>query len=151
MTNSVVDTISQLPATPSVVYRGMSGAPPASSFTVAALLPTSADPRVASENFTSDRVAAIATVTGRSIAALSRHPEEQEVAILPGTLLLPVGEVDVPGLPKPVVLLAETGWAPGLPENKNELERTVIARVSDALARPPAEIHSPGRFSPPRS
>src|ERR1044072_6958549 len=101
MPNSVVDTISQLPATPSVVYRGMSGTPPANSFTVAALLPASADPRVATENFTSDRVAAIVTVTGRSIAALSRHPQEQEVAILPGTLLLPVGEVDVPGLSAP--------------------------------------------------
>lgn len=133
MTNSVVDTISQLPATSSVVYRGMSDTPPASSFTVAALLPTSADPRVASQNFTSDRVAAIVTVTGRSIAALSRRPQEQEVAILPGTLLLPVGNVDVPGLPEPVVLLAETGWAPGLPENKTKLEQAVIARISDAL------------------
>ena len=151
MTNSVVDTISRLPATPAITYRGMSGAPPNAAFTLTALLPTSADPRIASENFTTERVAAIVAVTGRSIAALSRHPEEHEIAILPGTLLLPVGFVEVAGLSEPVVLLSETGWAPGLPEGKPELRRTVAAQVSDALNRPPVQISSPGRFAPAHS
>ncbi|MGE0221257.1 hypothetical protein [Mycolicibacterium sp.] len=151
MPDSVIETISKLPATPSIVYRGMSGHPPTASFTVTALLPTSADPRVATENFTADRVAAIVSVTGRSIAALSRHPEEQETVILPATLLMPVGSVEVAGLPEPVVLLAETGWAPGLPENKDELGRVVVAHVAEALARPPVAVSSPGRFTPARS
>lgn len=151
MTSSVVDTISRLPATPAITYRGMSGIPPHAAFTLTSLLPTSVDPRIASENFTSERVAAIATVTGRSIAALSRHPEEQEIALLPGTLLLPVGFVEVAGLSEPVVLLAETGWAPGLPEGKEELRQAVAAQVSDALNGPSVPILSPGRFAPARS
>jgi hypothetical protein len=60
-------------------------------------MPTSADPRVASENFTAERLAAIVTVSGRLIAPLSRHPDEQEIAILPGTLLLAAGSVAVQG------------------------------------------------------
>ncbi|MUL81544.1 MULTISPECIES: SseB family protein [unclassified Mycolicibacterium] len=127
----------------------MSGPPPASTFTVSAVLPTSADPRIASENFTSDRVAAIVTITGRFIGPLSRHPDEREIAILPGTLLTPVGEVTVAGLPSPVVLLAEPGHAPGLPVNQEELERVVVEQITHALACPAAPIHSPGRFTPP--
>lgn len=148
MPNSLIDTIANLPAAPSVVYRGMSGVPPATAFTVSALLPASADPRIASENFTSERVAAIVSVTGRSIAGMSRYPEEQEIAILPGTLLLPVGTISVPGLQEAVVLLAETGWAPGLPETKDDLVHAVSARVSRALAQSPVQISSPGRFTP---
>lgn len=151
MPDSLVESIASLPATPSVVYRGMSGTPPQSAFTVNSLLPASADPRIASENFTAERLAAIATVTGRSIAPLSRRPEEQEVAILPGTLLLPVGTVDVAGLPQPVVLLAENGWAPGLPETKADLQQRVTEQVAQALARDSVSVASPGRFTPSRS
>ncbi|MGU3497684.1 hypothetical protein [Mycobacterium sp. C31M] len=129
----------------------MSGPAPTTSFTLSAILPTSADARTASENFSAERVAAIVTVTGRSIAALSRHPEEQEIALLPGTLLLPVGHVEVAGLPNPVVLLAETGSAPGLPETKEELRRFVDEQVSAALQSNPVTVTSPGRFSPRRS
>lgn len=111
-------------------------------------LPTSADPRIASENFTAERVAAIVTVTGRSIAPLSRHPDEMEVAILPGTLLVPAGSVAVAG-PNPVALLAETGWLPGLPENSEQLKQTVVERIAQARDEPAAPIHSPGRFTPP--
>lgn len=144
----VADAIAQLPATPGIAYRGMSGAPPEASFTVSAVLPTSVDPRIASENFTSKRIAAIVTVTGRFIGPLSRHPEEREVAILPATLLTPVGTVTVEGLANPVVLLAEPGHAPGLPPNLQELERVVREQVTHALASPPVPVSSPGRFTP---
>jgi hypothetical protein len=149
MPDTLADAIAKLPATPGITYRGMSGPPPNASFAVPAVLPTSTDPRIASENFTAERVAAIVTVTGRSIAPLSRHPDELEVAILPGTLLVPAGSVTVPGLPNPVVLLAETGWVPGLPENSEQLKQTVIDQITRALGEPPAPIHSPGRFTPP--
>ena len=81
--NTLADTIAELPTTPGITYRGMSGPPPNAAFTLAAILPTSANPRIASENFTSERLAAIVTVTGRSIAPLSRHPNELEISILP--------------------------------------------------------------------
>lgn len=119
--------------------------------TVSAVMPTSADPRIASENFTSERLAAIVTVSGRFIAPMSRHPDEQEVAILPGTLLLAAGSVALPGAANDVVLLAETGTAPGLPGDSTELRQVVTQQVSDALARQAVAIHSPGRFAPPRT
>jgi len=149
VTSNLVDTLSRLPATPGITYRGWSGPAPHTAMTVSAVMPTSADPRVASENFTAERLAAIVTITGRFIAPLSRHPDEQEVAILPGTLLLTVGSVAIPGLVNDVVLLAETGSAPGLPKDSAELRQVVTQQVTAALARPDVTIHSPGRFAPP--
>lgn len=67
--------------------------------------------------------------------------------MLPGTLLLLVGSVDVPGLTDSVVLLAEPGDAPGLPADKANLEEAVRQQVSDALARPEVTINTPGRFT----
>lgn len=150
MTSSLVDTLSRPPASPGITYCGLSGPAPQSATSVGAVMPTSADPRVASENFTAERLAAIVTVTGRLIAPMSRHPDEQEIAILPGTLLLFVGSVAAPGLANDVVLLAETGTAPGLPRDSTELRQVVIQQVTNALARPVVTVHSAGRFSPPR-
>jgi hypothetical protein len=149
VTSDLVDTLSRLPATPGITYRGWSGPAPHTAMTVSAVMPTSADPRVASENFTAERLAAIVTIAGRFIAPLSRHPDEQEVAILPGTLLLTVGSVAVSGLVNDVVLLAEAGSGPGLPKDSAELRQVVTQQVTAALARPDVTIHSPGRFAPP--
>ncbi len=148
MTSNLVDTLSRMPASPGITYRGTSGPAPHTATTVSAVMPTSADPRVASENFTAERLAAFVTITGRFIAPLSRHPDEQEIAILPGTLFLPVGSIGVPGLVNDVVLLAETGSASGLPSNSQELRQVVIQQVTDALARPAVTVYSPGRFTP---
>ncbi|MEH3140743.1 MAG: hypothetical protein PGN37_11290 [Mycobacterium kyogaense] len=148
MTDDLVDQISRLPAIPGITYRGMIGAPPRYAITLSGLLPTSVNPRVASENFTSERVAAIATTSGRYIAPLSRHPDEMEVVLLPGTLLLPVGFVEVGRLENPVVLLEEPGSAPGLPANRIELQELVEQQIEAALASPPVSVHSPGRFTP---
>lgn len=148
---NLADNLARLPATPGITYRGMAGPPPNSAFTLSAVLPTSADPRIASENFTSERIAAIVTITGRFIAPLSRNPSEMEIALLPGTLLLPVGFADVPGIENPVILLAEAGSAPGLPADGAELRQVVVERIAAALARPAVRITSPGRFTPSRS
>lgn len=125
--------------------------PARSAITLSHVMPTSADPRMATENFTAERVAAIVTITGRFIGPLSRYPDQMEAALLPATLLVPVGSVVVPGVANDVVLLAETGTAPGLPADLPELQRVVSAQVSAALQRPPVTIHSPGRFSTPRA
>ncbi|CAN5208312.1 hypothetical protein BH09ACT8_BH09ACT8_28930 [soil metagenome] len=150
MTQSFVDAILALPATPGVTFRGTSGAG-MSAITLQAVLPTSADPRVASENFAAEQLVAIVAITGRSIAQLARHPDEREVALLPGTILQPVGSVNVDGLAKPVLLLAEPVDAPALPGSSTELREVVRAAVAIALALPPVVVHSPGRFTPRRS
>ncbi|CAN5454380.1 hypothetical protein BH11ACT7_BH11ACT7_26170 [soil metagenome] len=92
----------QLPAAPAITYRGLAGEPSPYAITLSSVLPSSLSPRVATENFTAQRLVAIATITGRYIAPLS-HPDEHEVALLPGTILLPVGSVNVEGLSNPVV------------------------------------------------
>lgn len=149
MTSGLEHALSQLPATPAITYRGMT-TPPANAITLAHVLPSSVNPRVASENFTAARLVAIVTITGRYIAPLSQHPEEHEIALLPGTLLLPAGSVNVPGLQNPVVLLAEPGSAPELPPGPEELRAAVLQQVGAALAAPAVTIHSPGRFTPAR-
>src|ERR1700722_15915513 len=83
----IVDTLLKLPATSGITYRGMSGSPAKSAFTLSSVLPTSTDPRIATENFTAERVVAIVTVTGRFIGPLSAHPDNLEAALLPATLL----------------------------------------------------------------
>jgi hypothetical protein len=151
MATDIVDTLLKLPATPGITYRGMSGSPAISSFTLSQVLPTSRDPRIATENFTAERVVAIVTVTGRFIGPLSQHPDNLEIALLPATLLVPVGSVAVSGIDREVVLLAETGAAPELPADLPELKSVVSAQVGAALLREPVTVRSPGRFSPPRS
>jgi hypothetical protein len=150
MATEIVETLLKLPPSPGITYRGMSGAPPTASFTLARILPTSLDPRVATENFTSERVAAIATGSGRFIGPLSRNPGEQEVALLPATLLTPVGSVAVAGLENEVVLLAEAGAEQGLPADLPELKRVVSERITEAMRQDPVAVASPGRFSPAR-
>jgi hypothetical protein len=147
--SNLVDTLTRLPASPGITYRGMSGSAPHNAMTVSALMPTSADPRIASENFIAERLAAIVTVTGRLIATFSRRPDEQDIAILPGTLPLSAGSVSIPGLVNDVVLLAESGTVPGLPRDSAELRKVVTQQVTDALAKPAVTVHSPGRFAPP--
>ncbi|WP_328352491.1 hypothetical protein OG976_19865 [Mycobacterium sp. NBC_00419] len=147
MTDDIVTTISRLPAMPAITYRGMAGPKPVRAFTLSEILPTSMDPRVASENFTAEWPAAIVSITGRLVAPFARYREEQEIAMQPGALLLPARSVEVPGVPGGVVLLAEPGDAPGLPADAAALKAAVVQQVSDALLRPDVAINSPGRFA----
>lgn len=84
MTAGLEQALLQLPATPAITYRGVGGVPSSHAITLSNVLPTSLSPRVASENFTAERLTAIVTITGRYIAPLSQHPDEQEMALLPG-------------------------------------------------------------------
>jgi hypothetical protein len=98
-----------------------------------------------------EHVVAVVTVTGRFIGPLSRHPDNLEVALLPATLLAPVGFVAVSGIDHDVVLLTETGTTHELPADLAELKQAVGEQISAALLGGPITIHSPVRFSPPRS
>ncbi|WP_234818097.1 SseB family protein [Mycolicibacterium sphagni] len=147
MADDILTTLSKLPATPAITFRGMTGAKPNASFTLSGIMPTSMDPRVASENFTTEWLAAIVSITGRLVAPLARYPQEQEIAMLPGTMLLVAGSAEVPGFPGGVVIWAEPGDGPGLPADSAALKETVVQQVTAALARPDIPINSPGRFA----
>ena len=148
MTDSLVQSLLALPPNPGITYRGMSSPAPNNAITIPAVLPTSVDPRIASENFTSELVVAILSASARLIAPFSAHPSEQELAILPGRVLIPVGSVAVPGLENNVVLLVEAGGALETPRDHDEFVRTVFEQVKAAYERGVEPIHSPGRFSP---
>ena len=100
---------------------------------------TSLDPVVAREGEALDELFAIVGRTGRSLALLSAHAEEQEVVFLPGTALRPVGQVSVDGTGLTVHLIEElvldqTAGADGarLPRDLEAL----IALVSQQVSQP---------------
>lgn len=70
------------------------------------LVSTSRDPRVATENFTTDAVYAVLSSTGRSIEPFSAARHEREVVLLPGTVLTLVEELDPAAEGEPEVDLA---------------------------------------------
>ena len=66
MPADIAETLAKLPAAPGITYRGLSGAPATSAITLSQVMPTSADPRVATENFTAERVVAIRPGIGKT-------------------------------------------------------------------------------------
>ncbi|THV43589.1 hypothetical protein [Glycomyces buryatensis] len=153
-----IAVLAQMPKRPGLTFRGITGEPPAAVFRVPKVLPTSQDPRVASENFTADHLAAILTRTGRLVSRMSAHPNEREIVLLPGVLLQPIGTLAVPGLASELVILEEigdaldgtanTGPIGQLPTGRDELLAHITAVVTFALDGPPVKIHSPGKFTP---
>lgn len=152
----LLETLDGLPAYRGVTFRGWNGtdrwSSGAGSFVTTGLTPTSRDPRVASENFTSTGLYAVVCRTGRAIEQFSADRAAREVVLLPATILLwgrqvRVGDVRVT-LVEEVVLGEEQAdedgrWTP------EEIERTVAARVLDAVGRPPVDVGQPGRFVGP--
>jgi hypothetical protein len=62
------------------------------------LVPTSRNPRVATDNVATTGVHAVIGSRGRDLAAISRHPHEQEVVFRPGSQFLAIESVEVGGL-----------------------------------------------------
>lgn len=94
---TLLSTLEQLPPHDGVVFRGCEARSherwPGRAYVTEALLPTSRDPRVATENFTTDAVYAILSRTGRGIEQFSAARHEHEVVLLPGTVLTLVTRV----------------------------------------------------------
>lgn len=137
--------LDKLPPTGGIVLRGLDGAPDS----VAALgvltdvVATSRQVLVATENLTARTLLVLLSRTGRDLSALSAHPEEEEVALRPGTAWRRLPDPAVHGAPLPVVVLEEldpagyaqpTGWPAtlaGLAEHVGALLRG--AQSTDAV------------------
>lgn len=150
---TILDSLLQLPPFQDVVFRGWNGtdrwSSGAGSFVTTGLTPTSRDPRVASENFTTTGLYAIASRTGRCIEQFSADRVGREVVLLPSTVLVwgrqaRVSEVRVTIIEE--IVLGEEGRVFA---DQEDLERTIAARVLAAVDRPPVEIAQPGRFVGP--
>lgn len=148
--NPIIEILAKLPPITTLAYHGLSDVGELTGVqTLAGLLPTSSDPRIATENFTTGGVAVIITATGRAVGPLSAHPHEREIVLLSGTLVAPITSTTLPrsGV---LVLIAEEIPAStvdlGLPAGVDALLVEIDDRIVFAQQAGPVEISSPGRF-----
>ena len=148
---ALLRALEKLPPFTGIVFHGLPTMPDLSAPRwTRGLTATSLDPRVATENFSSPIVAAIVSRTGRALTAFSAHPGQQEVVLPPEVVLRTVGLETGPDGRTPLVVieqLAELDPKANLPATLEGLVQEVKARLRDAMALPPVEISSPGKFT----
>lgn len=141
-----LDAVAKLPPTPGIVFRGLADGvdAPAGTTVLAVPVPASVDPALARER-SDGPVLALLTRTARDLSALSAHPQEREVVLLPGTVWL---RVDLPELSGVVVLeeLDPAGSpAPGVwPVSRADLVLEVRRRLADPGAAAAGAV--PGKY-----
>jgi hypothetical protein len=115
------------------------------------LVPTSRDPRVATDNFATTGVYAVISSRGRDIASLGRHPHEQEVVFRPGSLFLPIESFDVSGLEVSVIEEIDPDRDPDEQPayTLEQLEDQMRSAIDDARGRPPVDDVTSGKFVGP--
>lgn len=136
-----LEAVERLPPLAAVSYRGLpeGAAPPSETVITRGITATSLDPSVAAEGGAHRTLLAVVGRTGRALGPLSSRSQEQEVVLLPGAALAPVGSVDVEDVGIRVLLLEElvppgTDAAPtdGLPASIEALVELVRAQVGAA-------------------
>jgi hypothetical protein len=150
--DALLSALASLPPKAGLFWHGAAVPPPAGAVEVRGLLATSENPRIATENFSTPVIIGIIAKRGRSLGPLSAHPQEQEVVLLPGTVLSTLQIMQQPGTATVVVMeeLAESGseldW---LPPTIEELGQLVIGLLGQSAAQPPVQISTPGKFVAP--
>lgn len=141
-----LDAVAKLAPAPGIVFRGLVSETdaPRGMTVLAAPVPASADPGVAREG-AQGPLLVLLTRTARDLSALSAHPQEREVVLLPGTIWLRVELPDLPGL----VVLEEVdptrAPAPAVwPASRADLVQEVGRRLADTGAAPPGS--APGKY-----
>ena len=103
---ALLSALDKLPGYRGLSYRGYAGRQGPGfqrALTSPVLVATSRDPRVATENFSTDGMYAVIGSRGRDLSAVSRHPQEREVVFRPGSMFLPIERFDVDGLEVAIV------------------------------------------------
>jgi hypothetical protein len=152
--DALLSALDKLPPYQGLSYRGYAvpdGRLRPRTVTSGVLVPTSRDPRVATDNFSTTGVYVVISSRGRDIASISQHPQEQEVVFRPGSLFLPIESFDVGGLEVTVVEEID----PGRDRDEQpaftleQLEDQMRAAIEDARARTTVEDVTPGKFVGP--
>ena len=149
----LLDALAKLPPAGGVALRGLDDAPG----TVAALgvltdvVAASRDVLVATENLTCRALLVLLARTGRELSALSAHPDDAEVALLPGSVWRRLPDPAVHGAPLPVVALEEVDpagyWQPSAwPATLAELARDVGTLLRSAQTRSAVRVTRAGRL-----
>lgn len=151
---TLLRTLEQLPPHEGLVFRGCEARSherwPGRAHVSERLLSASRDPRVATENFTTEAVYAILSRTGRAIEQFSAAREEREVVFLPGTVFTLVTRVRVRDLGVTIVEEFDPGAAgdEGTPEpvDFGELQLEIGAAILEAQLRGPVPAPTEGKF-----
>ena len=147
--------VEKLPPYEGLTFRGLASGHPAPSGTgmVTGVMASSRNPRVASENFSAAALLALLTRTGRDISALSAHPDEAEVVVLPGSLWRPIVTVEAEGVAVHVLEELDVQRTGSSPAAWGASQQEVLDQISRALqvarVRPPAQVSAPGKFAGP--
>ena len=152
--DALLSALDKLPAYRGLSYRGYTGRQGPGfqrALTSPVLVATSRDPRVATENNTTDGVYAVIGSRGRDIASLSRHPQEQEVVFRPGSMFLPIERFDVDGLEVAIVEELDPDRDPNAtpPYTLDELKDQMRSAIEDARGRPEVDDVTRGKFVGP--
>lgn len=151
---ALLSALDKLPPYRGLSYRGYAGRqgegfqrPQASAVLVA----TSRDPRVATENFSTDGVYAVIGSLGRDISSASRHPQEQEVVFRPGSVFLPIERFDVGELEVAIVeeIDPQRDRDEQPPFTLDQLKDQMRAAIQDARQRPDVDDVTEGKFVGP--
>lgn len=152
--DALLSALDKLPPYRGLSYRGYAvpdGRLRPRTVTSGVLVPTSRDPRVATDNFETTGVYAVISTRGRDIASLSRHPQEREVVFRPGSLFLPIETFDAGGLEVSVVEEIDPDRDPDEqpPFTLEQLEDQMRAAIDEARGRALVEDVTPGKFVGP--
>jgi hypothetical protein len=116
------------------------------------LVPTSRDPRVATENFAASGLYAVIGRRGRELTAVGDSPQEREVVFRPGSMFLPIERFDVDGLEVSIVeeldpdrdtdTHTDAPPEPTLEQLKDQMREA----IAEARTRPDVADVTPGKF-----
>lgn len=149
---AMLATLEQLPPHEGIVFRGCEARSherwAGRAHVTESLLSTSRDPRVATENFTTDAVYAILSRAGRGIEQFSAARHEHEVVFLPGTVLTLVMRVRFKDLG--VTIVEE--FVPDPEVEPSDVDLSVVQEeigraILEAELREPAPPSIPGKFA----
>lgn len=148
---AMLATLEQLPPHEGVVFRGCEARSherwQGRAHVTETLLSTSRDPRVATDNFSTEAVYAILSRAGRAIEQFSAARHEREVVFLPGTIFTLVTRVRVKDLAVTVVEEFVPDAAAEPPVIDFAVAQEEIGRaILEAELRDPVPPSIPGKF-----
>jgi hypothetical protein len=151
---ALLPALDKLPPYRELSYRGYAGRQGQTfqrAIPSGALVSTSRDPRVATDNFSTDGVYAVIGRPGRDLTWVSEHPDEQEVVFRPGSVYLPIQRFDVDDLEVAVVEELDPDNDPDVapPFTLDELKDQMTEAIRDARSRPPVDAITSGKFVGP--
>lgn len=163
---ALLSALDKLPPHRGLSYRGYAGRQGQTfqrAIPSAVLVSTSRDPRVATDNFSTDGVYAVIGRRGRDLTSVSEQPDEQEVVFRPGSVFLPIERFDVDGLEVAVVEELDPDNEPNAQPNAQPIDQPIdqppftldqlkdqmTEAIRDARGRPSVDDVTPGKFTGP--